>query len=77
MREQLTKFLRFLGIIIYRTPFYPHWLGFRQTSRGDDYVIGKARGMVLEIGCGDKEVRREKFEAVAGEGNYIGLDYPG
>lgn len=54
------------------TPFHPQWLVARQAASRRDWVSLHAKGVVLDIGCADKGVRRSLSLA----DDYIGLDYP-
>jgi len=47
--------LKSLLKLIVATPFYPHWLDFRNKRRGNDQLIRFFRGRVLETGAGNCE----------------------
>jgi len=57
------------------TPFYPHWLEFRNKIRGNERVIRKFYGKVMETGCGNADT---KFRALALNKKitkYVATDY--
>lgn len=64
--ERLRKLISFVKA----TPFHPQWL----LSRGltNDWLISRAKGKVLDIGCADRSL-----ESMLPEGcDYVSLDYP-
>ncbi|GAB6058152.1 class I SAM-dependent methyltransferase [Desulfonatronum parangueonense] len=57
---------------ISRTPLHPQWLLSFGLPDKRDWLRQHARGLMLDIGCGDAWLRRALFNEV----QYIGLDYP-
>ncbi len=55
--------MNILQFIISGTPFYPHWLEFRNLRSGDEKMYKYFNGKVLEVGCGNGE-RKEHALAV-------------
>ena len=68
--------MNILQFLISGTPFYPHWLEFRNLQRGDEKMYKYFHGKVLEIGCGNGE-RKAHALAVRGKKNtsYVATDH--
>lgn len=71
MRLTHNKTFRFLSSYFCKTPFHPQWIIFRDNYKSildlSDYI----RGNVLDIGCGDGEIKKYLSRDI----NYFGIDY--
>lgn len=54
------------------TPLHPQWLVLRGQTATRAAVLEVARGLVLDIGCGDRWLST----AIGARAEYVGLDYP-
>lgn len=68
--------MNILQVAISGTPFYPHWLEFRNMYAGNRKMFRYVRGKVLETGCGNGENKERILEA-AGKRivSYLATDY--
>ncbi|HEY3644238.1 MAG TPA: class I SAM-dependent methyltransferase [Gammaproteobacteria bacterium] len=55
-----------------RTPLHPQWLVLRGQAATRAAVLSAARGLVLDIGCGDRWLSAD----IGTRAHYVGLDYP-
>ena len=53
------------------TPFHPQWLAYLKKEQNFKEIGKKARGLILDIGCGDKTLR----SYISPQASYRGLDY--
>ena len=54
------------------TPIHPQWLALRELHTTQTVISREARGIVLDVGCGDRWIER----CLGTDSHYIGLDYP-
>jgi SAM-dependent methyltransferase len=54
-----------------RTLLHPQWFAYREEAEGLAWIGGKAKGVVLDIGCADGRVKEYLGPACT----YVGLDY--
>jgi SAM-dependent methyltransferase len=54
------------------TPLHPQWLVLRHRREAKDWVNRYARGTLLDIGCGNGQLRKQLSEKI----RYVGVDYP-
>lgn len=68
--------MNILQFLISGTPFYPHWLEFRQMALGNADMHRYIKGKVLETGCGNGE-NKERILKAAGKRitSYLATDY--
>lgn len=66
----------FLSFIVSGTPFFPHWLEFKNTKIADEQVYKLIKGKVLETGCGTGG-RKEIILQTRGKKitKYVATDY--
>lgn len=57
------------------TPFYPHWLEFRNKIRGNERVVRLLYGKVLETGCGSGRTKIRALELNKKIKTYIATDF--
>lgn len=51
---------------------HPQWLALRQRATVNAWVIAKARGRLIDVGCGNSALQQALPTSV----EYVGLDYP-
>lgn len=68
MIESITKF-------VVNTPFYPHWLDFKNQTKADDECFMLFRGNVLETGCGNCEKKDRALKINKKIKKYVASDY--
>jgi len=83
MNSYLQKLIERIARIYINTPFYPHWLEFRESRKLHGVMLNnlasrlddKASVSILEIGCASQKNKAifSKFLPVS---YYCGLDYP-
>lgn len=62
-------------LFIKNTPFYPHWLDFKNKRKGNSELIKYFKGEVLETGCGNCE-KKDYFLANSKKiTKYVATDY--
>ena len=61
--------------ILKLTPFFPHWLEFRQYGKLELRLIDNLYGQVLEVGCGNGELKRLSKKYNNKITNYLATDY--
>lgn len=68
--------MNILKFLISGTPFYPHWLEFRQMTLGNTDMYKYIKGRVIETGCGNGE-NKERITSYAGKkiSSYLATDY--
>jgi len=68
--------MNILQFIISGTPFYPHWLEFRNMQLGNLDMFRYVKGKVIETGCGNGE-NKDRITQVAGKRitSYLATDY--
>lgn len=68
--------MNILKFLISGTPFYPHWLEFRQMALGNKAMYRYMSGKVLETGCGNGENKERILEARKNKiTSYLATDY--
>lgn len=65
---------RFVELLI-KTPFYPHWLDFRNKNRANDELLKYFKGKVLETGAGNCEKKERILARNRKIESYIATDY--
>lgn len=68
IRNRFRRYARFLE----HTPLHPQWLVMPCKRGLTRWVAGRARGVVLDVGCGDGSMGK----CVPAGSRYVGLDYP-
>lgn len=68
--------MHFIRFLISGTPFYPHWLEFRQMAQGNEDMYRYIKGRVIETGCGNGE-NKERILAHSGKriASYLATDH--
>lgn len=61
--------------LLVHSPFYPHWLEFRNKTHGNDRIIRKFYGRVLETGSGNGEMKKRALARNKKITRYIATDY--
>lgn len=68
--------MNILKFLISGTPFYPHWLEFRQMALGNQAMYRYISGKVLETGCGNGENKERILAARKNKiTSYLATDY--
>ena len=67
--------LREIIHFLVNTPFYPHWLEFRNKIRGNERVMRMFYGKVLETGCGNANTKLRALVINKKITKYIATDY--
>jgi SAM-dependent methyltransferase len=57
------------------TPVYPHWLEHRKMRQGNDVVIQKIKGNIVEVGAGDGSRKQAIMAAHTKIKSYTATDY--
>lgn len=68
----LVSWLRGCAQSLSMTPLHPQWFSFRAKRRIALRVLADATGTVLDLGCGNAQLREQVRPAC----RYVGLDYP-
>ncbi|MCK5522191.1 MAG: hypothetical protein KAI83_03565 [Thiomargarita sp.] len=83
MNSYLQKLIERIARIYVNTPFYPHWLEFRESRKLHGVMLknlasrlnSKASMSLLEIGCASQK-NKAIFSQFLPISYYCGLDYP-
>jgi ubiquinone/menaquinone biosynthesis C-methylase UbiE len=58
------------------TPFYPHWLEFRNSDYANELLYKKIKGDVIEVGCGNGSTKKRVLQQYGNKiHSYIATDY--
>lgn len=84
MMKKIKEGILYLTKLYIKTPFYPHWLEFRECDKKLDAILELLNSKLkkestprrlLEIGCGNK-TKKSLFCDKLGVSSYYGLDFP-
>lgn len=67
--------IRYILKLFVSTPFYPHWLDFRNKKRGNDELTKYFKGRVLETGAGNCEEKERILAHNKRIKKYIATDF--